>query len=73
MNIKINIPDTRVEFGKLKEGDVFRTNNALYMKIDWCSQHLEGRNAVSLYTGDLFYATDKTMVERVEHELIIKS
>lgn len=73
MNIKQNIPDTIVEFEKLKDGDVFRSIKGLYMKIDWCSQCLEGRNAVSLKSGQLIYVSEKEMVELVEHELIIKS
>ena len=73
MNIKTNIPDTRVEFRKLKDGDVFRTSNGLYMKIDWCSQHLEGKNAVYLKSGQLIYVSEKEMVDLVEHELVIKS
>lgn len=84
MNIKDTRTDNRVSFKDVKIGSVFMVDDNYYMKtrtiyqeiyddVHWgCEVYKNVFNAVNLSNGDMVEVSTLTMVEPLNHELLIK-
>lgn len=66
--------DLRVEFGNLKEGDVFADGTTKYILMKITESEVDGdiANAIDLADGEFFCYSDKATVSKLNVKVVIE-